>query len=348
MKAARPPPRSEPAESHEVRPGATPRGARSAAVFARRIRPSPRGKADRGPGGAAKAAGTVKASRRSALTMQAVALAAGSVPRHRVPLAAPPVVEPVAQRPHEALPRVAPRRGLQPIDVAVHVDDRVDPVHRLQGSTGARHRSEGAGGWRDVGGRLPFAGLLLDAGEVEDLAAGMAPARRAGDRPGIAVAAAESVAAATGVRRANGPPDRLQTLLTLQDVPPPREMPVGMGHLLSRGNWSGTISATGPETMVERGRRRAAGDGASVADLRQSRAVPGPPFARSGTVFALGPERMAARWPPVPLQPLGPRDMRADRPVKGRQRGGTGAGPVGQGREAWPAPLGWSGFGPGA
>ena len=40
MSAAGSPPRSDPAKSHDFRPSATPRRARSAALFVRQIRPS--------------------------------------------------------------------------------------------------------------------------------------------------------------------------------------------------------------------------------------------------------------------------------------------------------------------
>jgi hypothetical protein len=40
MNAARSPPRSEPANSHDLRPSAMPRRARSAALFERQMRPS--------------------------------------------------------------------------------------------------------------------------------------------------------------------------------------------------------------------------------------------------------------------------------------------------------------------
>ena len=63
MKATRSPPRSEPAKSHDFRPGGTPRGARSSGLFFRQTRPCSRK--------------TMKAFHRSLLNMWAIALAMG-------------------------------------------------------------------------------------------------------------------------------------------------------------------------------------------------------------------------------------------------------------------------------
>jgi hypothetical protein len=156
--------------------------------------------------------------------------------------------------------------------------------------------------------RLPFAGLLLDGGEFEELAAGVAPAQRAGDRPGIAVAAIEVGVAPAGAG--------------LEDALPAREVPVGMDHLAAAGE------------VEQRGRGRAAREGPIVADLRQSRAVFVPPFASSGTVFAIGLERMATRWLTVPLQPHGTEDVIADQSMNRSERGGAGADLVGPRRQA--------------
>ena len=49
MAAARCPPRSEPANSHDFLPRAIPRNARSAALFDRQMRPSSRKRVERGP-----------------------------------------------------------------------------------------------------------------------------------------------------------------------------------------------------------------------------------------------------------------------------------------------------------
>lgn len=63
----------------------------------------------------------------------------------------------VDQRPVQTLPGFEPRRGFQAVDVALDIEDRVDPGDALQ-------RHDG-----DVVGQLPFDGLFLDAGQFEEL-----------------------------------------------------------------------------------------------------------------------------------------------------------------------------------
>lgn len=89
MKAARSPSHSAPAKRQNFRPWATPRSARSAALFARQIPPSSRKR--------------VNASPQSALNTYAIALETGG-PRHRITLGLHPVAQVLDQRTGQPLP----------------------------------------------------------------------------------------------------------------------------------------------------------------------------------------------------------------------------------------------------
>ena len=150
-------------------------------------------------------------------------------------------------------------------------------------------------------GEISLAGLPLrtlpgDVGQFEELAPGVAPAQRAGHRPRSAISPVEVVVAAIGIG--------------LQDAPPAREMPIGVGLLPVAGE------------EEQRGRRCAAGEGAVVADIgpepRGPRPAPGQQ--RHGRVVA--------------VQAVGRQHMLRDQGMERLQRDGGMADLVGQGGQA--------------
>ena len=124
----------------------------------------------------------------------------------------------------------------------------------------------------------------------------MAPAARALDRAGIAVAAIEVVVAPIGIG--------------LENPLPARKMPVGVGHLpVAR-------------EVKQRGRRCIARERAIVADI-------GPEPRRARPALC---EQWHCRV--VPVEPFGPENMGLDQGMDRRERRGAGADLVRQGRQA--------------
>src|SRR6056297_2055630 len=86
-----------------------------------------------------------------------------------------PVTKSLDQRPAQPAPGRPAFRCSQPVDLALDVEDRVDPGHSLR-----RHG-------RDFMRGFAPPGTPLDVGELEELASGMAPEKRTLDRPRIAL-----------------------------------------------------------------------------------------------------------------------------------------------------------------
>ena len=144
-------------------------------------------------------------------------------------LAAHPALEVGDQRDRFRLPDGETVTGFGAVDGALEIEDGVDAPHRLQ-----RDR-------RDRGCVLAATGVRGDVGELEELAAGMRPAQRLGDRRGPAVGRIELPEAAIGVGLENAVPAR-QVRLRMLAPPVAGE-------------------------AEQRGGRRAAGEGSVVADI---------------------------------------------------------------------------------
>ncbi len=145
-------------------------------------------------------------------------------------------------------------------------------------------------------GGLALPDISRDVGQFEELAPGMAPAKRALDGAGIAVAAIEIVVSTIGIG--------------LEDALPAREMPVGVGHF-----------AIAREVEQRRG-RRATRERAIVMDIS-------PQTRRLGPAFRQQRHRRV-----VAVQALSSEDVVTDQRMNRPERGGTGADLVGQGRQA--------------
>lgn len=165
MKAARSPPRSEPAKSHDFRPRLPAKRDTAQRPLRGIVRQADPAVFDEpGEGG-------------PALGLEHVVDRFGDrvVLRQPVALGMQPAMKLLDQRPGQSMPGHLPFCIRQPVDPALDVEDRVDPDHGLQREAG------------DVLGRLALPGIPLDVGELEELAPGMAPSKSTLDRLGIAV-----------------------------------------------------------------------------------------------------------------------------------------------------------------
>lgn len=109
------------------------------------------------------------------------------------------------QRPRSLLPHGKAGICVHAIDLALDIEDRVDPFHGFQGDG------------RDVMRGFVLAHVARDIGQLEELAPCMAPAERAACRAGMTVSQIEAIVAAIGIG--------------LQNALPACEMLVGVDHL---------------------------------------------------------------------------------------------------------------------
>ncbi len=220
MKAARLSPRSEPTKSHDFRPRAMPRRVRSAA-FVCQADPAVVDEAGEGsPPICLEHVGDRRGD--------------GIVLRHRAAFGEHPDVEIVDQRSNQAQPGSEPRRSVQPVDAALHIEDRIDPRHGFQ--------SDG----RDVVSGFALADITSDVGKFEELAAGMAPAERAADGTGIAIAAKEIIVAPVGVSLENTLPSGKVPVGVLDQIATTAAKAQDLARMGSRPSPSSTCSARAP------------------------------------------------------------------------------------------------------
>lgn len=156
MTAARSPPRSEPAKSHDFRPNAIPLGARSAAGLVRQMRPS--------SGNAVKAAHSPCLATVSGGNDVIDGLGRTVVFRELCAFLQQPVAQAFDPRAGSFQPNDQAGARVLAVDVAPDVEDGIAPLHGL--------RRDG----RDIMRRFAITNISGDVGQPDEFPPRMAPA----------------------------------------------------------------------------------------------------------------------------------------------------------------------------